>query len=264
MKKNEFNLIKSHFGDGAIVNKGLFRSFLLNNLQNKKENFIHYYMFDLSINRIAYTLDRKNVKVSNRKRMQFEIGEILYKINQDLKSIVYDFKYCLWDTDTLSEFMTHQLMNRFIFLEVEEAILENVFYELRDLGYNIILETDLRSLKKYLVNDSIILSRLIKNTPIVNRRNVKSMGANFSMQKYDAVPTPKLEKILVDIYRYEYDFLDYGGEMKNIFKVALHNYQVNFSTLLRYARNRGKKDNIIFYIENIVKFNIKEGEFYDY
>ncbi len=50
--------------------------------------------------------------------------------------------------------------------------------------------------------------------------------------------------------------------MKNIFTQGFSQYQVNFSTLFRYARNRSKLQEVRECINDVIKFNVKEGEFY--
>ena len=46
-----------------------------------------------------------------------------------------------------------------------------------------------------------------------------------------------------------------GAELVNIFEQAIERYHINFSTLLNYAAQRGKKEEIIDLLLNNVQIN---------
>ncbi len=263
MKKEEYKEITNYFGEDSVVETEKFRNFILHELDNKKSNNLYFYLHDISYNNIAYSLTRNKVKISSRQYYKNRLSKELVKISKVLIPIIYDFNYCLWDTSNLFEHMNHQLFSKYIFLDVEEDVIENILVELQGLGYNVLLKPNKLNRDLYLKDNVIVLNKLIKNAPVRYKKRRTTLGANNFYWKNKKIAYPKIEKIMVDLFKFNYSIFDYEGELKTIFKSILKKYQVNFTTLLRYAKNRNKKEQITQYIESIIRFNIDRGEFYD-
>lgn len=136
-------------------------------------------------------------------------------------------RYLLWETRVLHEFMLIQPGQNFSILEVERDACESAFNLMsQDYPGRVFLEPDRETMERYVLPhpDSILVSRLITEAP---RRMIHGM------------PSPKLEKILVDLFTEEDLFYYFqGAELTRIFENAFSTYQVSEKTLFRYARRR--------------------------
>lgn len=158
------------------------------------------------------------------------------------KKLSQEFPYVktvVWNTVILNEFMIHQPARYFTLVEVEKEVTQSVFYYLRDLKHEAYLEPDKEILEKY-VSDN-------KETAII-----KSLVTEAPLQKVDEILTVTLEKILVDLISDTITFSAFqGSERKTIFKEAFQKYTVNQDKMLRYARRRGKKEELIKYLNRL-------------
>lgn len=137
--------------------------------------------------------------------------------------------------------MTHQPMNEFYFVEVEEDSMLPVLYYIRDVKsdeFNVILESDFEIFERYYpINAPIVIIRkLISEAPLIQFNNIY---------------TASLEKILVDLFLDVKLFEAYQGkEMEIIFNEAISKYVINQNRMIRYANRRGKKETLFKYLEN--------------
>jgi len=132
--------------------------------------------------------------------------------------------------------MVHQLFRTFIIVEVEKEASEAVFFWLKDSRFNVALNPSYDFISKYLSGneDNIIIKPLISEAPL---------------QKGDGITFPSLEKVLVDIICDKSLFnAIQGSEMRNIFTGAFRKYTVITDRLLRYASRRGKREEMIQYL----------------
>jgi len=163
------------------------------------------------------------------------------------KSFPY-IDYLVWDTRMLHEFMTHQPGQSQIILETEKEACESVFNRLKEQFFGkIFLDPDRITFERYIFNnpESIILSRLITQFP-----KIISNG----------VPTPKLEKILVDIFADEDRFFVFQGqEMVSIYESAFNAYWINERTLFRYAGRRKMANKIRTFITTQTQIELTQS-----
>lgn len=144
--------------------------------------------------------------------------------------------YCIWDTEWLNEFTTHQISGNAIVFETEKDLKENTAHFLIENGFTSIvwsLYGHIKSLK----GSTIIMQNLISRAPTLT----------IEYQKKTVV-VPSLEKILVDVFSNEHHFRFVRNEMENIFQKAIERYSINFTTLLGYARRRGKYEDLHNYL----------------
>jgi hypothetical protein len=149
---------------------------------------------------------------------------------------------CLWHTSILNHFMVHQPARFSLIIEVERYGEESIFYHLKEKFRDVFLNPTEEIYFNYIAEkrESIIVTTLVSEAPLQAPSNV---------------PVPTLEKILVDIFCDELIFsAQQGQEMDHIWRNALDNYTVNFSTLLRYAARRGRKREIDHYLRQITDY----------
>ena len=149
----------------------------------------------------------------------------------------------LWETSWLNNFMIHQPFNSFIIIETDKDILDPAFYLLKEKGNQIYINPKKDYIDKYVSGENVIIIRsFIQGTPNIKVENIH---------------IPKIEKILVDIFFEKDLFISFQGqELINIFKRIFEQFTINLTTLLRYARKRGIKEDIKSFLINIIKIRL--------
>lgn len=133
----------------------------------------------------------------------------------------------VWETRLLHEFMLHQPGQSQVILETERDACESVFNFLnaRLVG------------RVFLCPDRLIFERYILPRP--DRIIITPLFTQSPHQKVEGISTPRLEKILVDIFANEELFyVFHGEELTHIFESAFARYQIGQKALFRYARRR--------------------------
>ncbi len=172
-----------------------------------------------------------------------DIDYFINKVRRVFTSSYQDVKYCIWSTSWLHDFMIHQPFNWFYIFEVEKDMLETVFYLFKDNNINAFNSPDKSILETYATEG--------KRAVII--KNLTSRSTVLTIQK-NKVPTT--EKMLIDTFCDKDIFYFYqGAELVNIFEQAIERYHINFSALLNYAAQRGKKEEIIDLLLNKVQIN---------
>lgn len=196
-----------------------------------------------------YQLVRKGI-LQRIGKGKFIVGETTYylpeifknelKINNVIKKEFYDIKYCIWNSALLGEFLQHQLSLRFTVVEVERDVLDAVFYSLKENINWVFKKPDKELMEEFVVTqkNSVIIKPFISEAPI---------------QLNKTVPSPSLEKLLVDVYcdKKLFFFLQ-GYELVHVFRNAFDKYTINKSKLLRYANRRKKMKEINEFIKSII------------
>lgn len=151
----------------------------------------------------------------------------LVQLNNAFRKAFPYAQYLLWETRVLHEFMLLQPGQNFSILEAERDVCESVFNLMsQEYPGQVFMEPDRETMERYVLPrpDSILVSRLITESP---SRAVQD------------VPSPKLEKILVDLFADVNLFYYFqGAELARIFENAFSTYRVSERTLFRYARRR--------------------------
>jgi hypothetical protein len=147
-------------------------------------------------------------------------------------------KFCFWTTRWLHDFMIHQPSTSIVILEVEEEAENSAFSLLQERGRFTLIEPSTLEIERYILGNKeypIVLKPLIHDSPLTQE---------------SGVPIPKLGKILVDMYVEKELFLPFQGkELVNIYKGIFNAFNVNTTTLLAYASRRGKRAEIMNYLQ---------------
>jgi len=172
-----------------------------------------------------------------------EIDTHITKIRRLFTATYTDVNYCIWSTAWLHDFMVHQPFNWFYIFEVEKDMLETAFYLFKDNNINAFNSPDKSILETYATEEKRAV--IIKN--LTSRSSILNIKKNS---------VPSTEKMLIDTFCDKDIFYFYQGtELVNIFEQAIERYHINFSTLLNYAAQRGKKEEIIDLLLNKVQIN---------
>jgi hypothetical protein len=233
-KINEVELSKAFSGSGSVQRSDL-RKF---HAQHSRAGT------DQAFRRFLYRLEKKQViapvgggvyafhdpaspATAKNRRFSPAWSQEIVQLNDAFRKAFPYAQYLLWETRVLHEFMLLQPGQNFYILETERDVCESAF-NLMSSVYpgRVFLKPDRETMERYVLPcpDSILISRLVTEAP---RRMIHG------------VPSPKLEKILVDLFTDENLFYYVqGAELSRIFENAFSTYRVSGKTLFRYSRRR--------------------------
>ena len=215
--------------------------------------------------RILYTLERRDQIIPvdagvyrfpnghtaphARKKFTPIFSADLRQIDREVKTAFPYAETLIWETRCLHEFMLHQPGQSQIILETEKDVSESVFNLLnaRFVG-RVFLQPDRLTFERYILPrpDSILITSLLTQSP---------------HQKIEGVSTPKLEKILVDIFADEDIFyIFHGEELAHIFDAAFARYQISQKAIFRYAQRRKVDQKIREFIQKKTKIQLIQLE----
>ena len=135
--------------------------------------------------------------------------------------------FLIWETRILHEFMLHLPGQNQIILETERETEESVFNFLSDRRMGeVFLQPDRQMVERYILPlpESVIVSTMITQSPL---------------RVVEGIPSPKIEKILVDVFAGDDKFFVLQGqELVHIFNAVFERFMISEKTLFRYAERR--------------------------
>jgi len=269
MKKSELKFIEHFCKNKDIITKNEIKQFISNHFPDRDIKNIYFYIFDLKRSNIIYQLQTNIYKYCGiKKDFTFTNDRFL---NELWEKVILEFScldICIWQTSEIYNFMNLQPFKNYIFIEVEKFAVIKVYELLKPMYNNIILKSQYINNDYITFNDFndnvIIVSNLIDKAPVNKNYSTSKIGYNNYYGKITIFPSPKVEKLLVDLYCDKLLMMfNKNGELRNIYENILKLYKVDFTKLLRYAKNRNAEVDIRYYITNNVNFNIDRGEFDD-
>ncbi len=170
------------------------------------------------------------IGTATKKLYQPRYSYVSEKIVEFMSNSYSDTEYSIFETVMLNEFLNHQIARNTYFLYVEKELSEFVFRDIKKEIENLILYNPTKEdLQRYWEKDTIVVLDRISEAPI---------GKN---NRYD---TP-LEKVFVDIVSDKALLSMYSkGEYPEMLSTAIEKYLIDFRKLFRYARRRGKQQEI--------------------
>lgn len=154
-------------------------------------------------------------------------------------------EYRVWELFWLNEFVNHQLGCNYIFLEVENDGCEFVFEKIiTEFVGKVLLKPDQNQILRYGSNDSIIIERLISESP-------KGKKELYNLA---------LEKLIVDLFANKRlkEMIspgDYPAALESIFSM----YEVDQVKMFRYARRRNKEADLREFLQSRTNVEVKVG-----
>lgn len=147
-------------------------------------------------------------------------------------------EFTCFESVQLNEFLNHLIAQNTCFIMTERDVLDSVFRYLQEGDYgNVLLKPSVREWDSYWTGGSIILLNRISEAP----RNAE-------------VPHGiSIEQMLVDIVAEKTMQLLYSrNEIARIYDKASESYKIDMARLMRYARRRGKAEEIKKYAGGIL------------
>jgi hypothetical protein len=156
----------------------------------------------------------------------------------ELQSALPFTDFCVYSGTLLEPLQHHVSINHAIYVETNRDAVDAVFSRLKNDHERVYRQPDAKFMNDYvdLASECIIVKPMVTESPIT---------------KVDGVPSPMLEKLLVDILKdADFNYL-HGAEYDYMFENTISQYSISTSRLTRYARRRGIDDIIQNKIKNI-------------
>ena len=137
--------------------------------------------------------------------------------------------FCMYESGHISPLQHHLAYTDTIFVETAREGTEIVFHRLADKYKQVFLSPTEMEMNRYLDQSkpNIFVKPLISEAPLQGKETIK---------------VPTIEKLLVDIYCDKDFYYLQGAEYEYIWENARTIYNINTSTLLRYAARRGLRE----------------------
>lgn len=236
-------------------------NFILEQLKNKfkderffkRESLLVFYrQFDPDLNDSTF---RWRIHQLKAKGVITPVTQDLFILGSkpDFKPVISDFekriankvekqfsgiKYAIWSSKSVNEFSLHLSSSFITVLQVEIDALEPVYAFLKNQNMgSVYFQPGKKEIERYIFESekSIVLQSLISKAP------TQKIGNTF---------TVNLEKIIVDLYCEKDLFISFqGSELVHIINTAYERYSINFTTMLHYARRRGKEMELKQYLK---------------
>ncbi len=232
------DIIKRFGYEKPFASKELFE-FYKDNGEDLLESTFRWRVHELRKKGLLHSVKRGVYVLEHKKKFQPKISKSTSILFDQIENRFPYIDICVWDTSWLNDYMRHQLHNSFMIFEVDKEGVGSVFNLINEDSERVYMNPSEAEVENYILSSNAIIVRpLLKEAPV---------------QKIGNVKVPKLEKILVDLFYDKVLLVSFqGDEMKNIFMRAFDEYEINLTTLYRYARNRGIKDRIARYLHEAI------------
>ena len=237
---NKFRIadLRNEFKKKSFTNKELY-SFYLKHEPELKETTFRWRVYKLKNENLITNISRGMYRLQDDHYYKEFTLEFTNSTKKIYKSIVSQFPYTrvsIWETKWLANLMIHQPSNELIIVEVDKEAMKPVFEFLYENKNNVYVNPSKIEIEKYLLSgkNNIVINNLTKESPI---------------QINGDIMVPRIEKIIVDLFANKNLFFMYQGkELVNIIEEIFKTYNINQSTLNRYATKRRVKNEIVDFI----------------
>ncbi len=247
-KKLETNILELLEKHSELSRFSLFE-LLCENVPDLKVTTFDWILYNLKQKQIIVNSGRGIYALKSASTFTPAISKQLKVIYSKVQKRYQPTDLLIWETNLLNEFMIHQPFRSMIILETDSDTMDSVFFFLKD---NVKNEVYLRSgfaLKSTSLGEFMDSYILESKHPIIVQKSI-SRAPNLMGKK---VSVPTLEKILVDVFCDQILFTAYhGAELDHIFRNSFKRYQIDQTQLLSYASRRGKRDQVLSYINSTI------------
>ncbi len=258
MIKYKLELINEYIFARDIIDEDEFKRFFLELFSERSERYYDYCLQNMYRRNVLYKYGLKKLKPCKyRKKFNFRLNiddKLKYRMEQISPSIIVS----IWDTAAFSHLTSLQMLNDIIIVETYSYTKEFVLKFLLEEGKFAIYEEDYLVMSKYSNKTKLYIIRTLNEECPIVRRTLSIAGRTDNMPSF--VTVPKIEKILVDFIVDEIYRLLFSAEINRIYYQVLRYYQINMSTVLRYAKKRHSYQKVLNYLEYI-NFDVESGEF---
>ena len=214
--------------------------------EGQLKGLLSYMIENSKLEHIGRNQYRKVIDSANTIKYENQYSDISLQIISIMDEEFPLIEYRIWEFSWLNEFLNHQIGRNYIFLEVEKDGCEFVFERIvSEFAGKVLLKPDLKQILRYGIDNSIIIDRLISESP-KGRNNQHQLA---------------IEKLIVDLFANKrlkdmLSFGDYPAALEAIFSL----YEVDQVKMFRYARRRNKERELREFLQNKTNIELKVGD----
>ena len=264
MKKEIISDFITKFNNIEYASKNEIRDFLSAYYLELSNSSFLWRLFELKEKGIITKISNDKYQINALKHKQsFTISlpndivvKTLMKFNESLDNI-HAFSddekmISIWSLNVLNSFTSHQYSKEIVFVEIDKFRIDELFFELKDKlngKYYVSKEYNKDYDHIVLENKVVVINPLLKRAPLEKR----------DLRKNHYVVSPKMEKVLVDLFAQKEIFGMYDrASIKEIFMNYYEKYNLDFTTLLYYAKNRGIKEIVRPFVSQILEVELDD------
>ena len=185
------------------------------------------------IARNAYVVQNERGKPLYRPAYSDLAAKIIRQVSDKYPSV----RFTVFETALMNDFLNHLVAQNTVFIQVEKDISIFVFRFLQELGYeHLLYKPKKEDYALYWEKDCIVVTDMISEAPL-------SASAPHEIC---------LEKMLVDMYCDKLISAAYSkSEYPQVLQQAMETYRIESTKMMRYAKRRGREDEIKEILEEI-------------
>lgn len=196
-------------------------------------NTLRWRIYELKQQGIIYSPKRGLYELNRKEPFQITPTKKMENLAELLEEKFPYARFSIYPTEWIGNLSNHIYKTNNLIVEIDADILNVAFHFLKEYFPNTFLSPDKKMYDYYILSqeENIIINRLHVDAPLNKVRK------NYY--------TPKLEKLIIDLAINEPIILPLGdAEIKTILKNAINTYNINLSTLNRYANKRNAKEKL--------------------
>lgn len=227
-KKDIKQLILRKYPSGTANTNDIVKYILSKNPDVPKST-INWVLYDMVKNGEVVRAGRGIYSFDSKPVWRPVLSEAAQKVVTAIGAQMPYLNATITDSSVLSEFMVQQPFSFSIIVEVPIRLTDSVVQKLNDAGIKAFSKANRNLAELYVKDDTtVFVTRAVQTTALL---------------PYEGrVKTSRLEKILVDALADPELYGQFQGwELENIYVNASETYALNYSQMLKYATNRGKR-----------------------
>lgn len=189
-----------------------------------------------------YKVSKDAYCVGYKNTFKPSIQKNVSSIYRYIEKMYPEVEYLVWDTKWLNNMSHNYYSFSVIIVEVEKDLEETIYEYLTKKYKKIYINPTEKEYKTYIIGEEAIV--------------VKTMLKRSPRKKVEKIEIPKLEKIIVDTFveHYAFEWMQ-GSEWNRFVNNIVDTYEIDFTTIINYAKYRNKEDEIINKLYNIIDIN---------
>jgi len=242
----KYNEIRDAFSGKPLLTRSDLGEYICAHKPELKDTSVGWLLYDMQKNKVIDRVAHNTYKLYTGdivlKEYISDLSDKAIGITKLIKETYPEVVFSVWETQAYNEFANHQIWRNFIFVEVEKWLEESVFNALCEhTNYRILFKPSKKEIVLYSEDVTVSVLTLTTEAPISDNQAC-------------------LEKLLVDLFANPLvSQIVSRGDYPGIYKEAFLKYKINYKMMIRYARRRGKANEIMSFIENETNIKMVRG-----
>lgn len=229
MTKKEIKQLMLHKYPSGTASTNEIVKYILSKNPYVPTNTINWVLYDMAKNGEVVRAGRGIYSFDSKPVWRPVLSEAAKKVVAAIGAQMPYLNTTITDSSVLSEFMVQQPFTFSIILEVPIRLIDSVVQKLNEAGIKAFSKANRKLAELYVKDDTtIFVTKTVQTTALL---------------PYEGrIKTSLLEKILVDVLAEPQLYGQFQGwELENLYENASRSYALNYSQMLKYANNRGKR-----------------------